>query len=57
MINSKEPLTGEIETDNKTYSFYLNNYSMVFWDAVNQNKRYNITQSKLNRCIVAQNLK
>lgn len=34
MINSKEPLTGVIETDNKAYSFYLNNYSMVFLDAV-----------------------
>lgn len=34
MINSKEPLTGVIETDNKAYSFHLNNYSMVFLDAV-----------------------
>lgn len=34
MINSKEPLTGVIETDNKAYSFYLKNYSMVFMDAV-----------------------
>lgn len=31
MINSKEPLTGVIETNNKAYSFHLNNYSMVFW--------------------------
>lgn len=34
MINSKEPLTGVIETDNRSYSFYFNNYSMVFLDAV-----------------------
>ena len=34
MINSKEPLTGVIETDNKSYSFHLNNYSLIFLDAV-----------------------
>lgn len=34
MINSKGPLTGVIKTDNKVYSFYLNNYSMLFLDAV-----------------------
>lgn len=34
MLNPKEPLTGVIETNNKTYSFHLNNYSMVFLDAV-----------------------
>lgn len=34
MINSKEPVTGVIETDNKPYSFHLNNYSMIFLDAV-----------------------
>ena len=34
MINSKEILTGVIETDNRMYSFHLNNYSMIFLDAV-----------------------
>lgn len=38
IINEKEPLTGVIETDDRTYSFHLNNYSMVFLDAlVNSN--------------------
>lgn len=34
MVNSKEPLTGVVETDNRAYSFHLSNYSMVFLDAV-----------------------
>lgn len=34
MTNPKEPLTGVIETDKKSYSFYLSNYSMVFLDTV-----------------------
>lgn len=34
MINPKEPITGVIETDNKPYSFYLKDYSMIFLDAV-----------------------
>ena len=34
MINSKEPLTGVIGTDNKDYSFYLKDYSVIFLDAV-----------------------
>ncbi len=33
MINAKEPITGVIETDNKPYSFYLKDYSLVFMDA------------------------
>ena len=34
MNNPKLPITGAIETDNKTYSFYLNDYSLIFLDNV-----------------------
>lgn len=34
MINNKKPITGVVQTDNKAYSFYLDNYSMIFLDAV-----------------------
>lgn len=33
MFNSKEPLIGVVETDNKSYSFYLNKYNLTFLDA------------------------
>lgn len=34
MIDRKELITGVIQTDNKEYSFHLNNFSMIFLDAV-----------------------
>ena len=34
MNNSKTPITGIVETDNRTYAFYLDNYTLRFLDTI-----------------------
>ena len=34
MTNSKTPITGIVETNNRTYAFYLDNYTLRFLDTV-----------------------
>ena len=34
MNNSKMPITGIVETDNRTYAFYLDNYTLRFLDTI-----------------------
>lgn len=34
MNNSKTPITGIVETDNRTYAFYLENYTLRFLDTI-----------------------
>ena len=34
MTNSKTPITGIVETNNRTYAFYLENYTLRFLDTV-----------------------
>ncbi len=34
MIDSQTPITGVVETDNRTYAFYLNDYSVKYMDTV-----------------------
>lgn len=33
-MNSKTPITGIVETDNRTYAFYLDNYTLRFLDTI-----------------------
>ena len=44
MTNAQEPITGVIETSNKPYSFYLNDYSLVFMDAVVDSSLHSIVR-------------